>query len=234
MNWTNLPPFEPQYSAATRTDVMDCIPMSLCHIIYMMTGRRYSPRALAYFAKVTQSGSSVTEVLKAVKTFGLIPYDLWPSPEIFTWNSYYEPVPVEVANQAEDWDIQLIDPNLDRSPIWLQLSFPHGPGDNSLHFVAQINNTQYFDSEPGGAVKLLATNHPSKQFQASLKLIPKYMPTFVHIFNTNEYGLEFTTEFVTTIVRFTSEADAKEKLKNIGAINADGSIKYSAAKDIRL
>jgi murein DD-endopeptidase MepM/ murein hydrolase activator NlpD len=61
------------------------------------------------------------------------------------------------------------------------------------------------------------------------------MGQFVHMFGTEEYGLEYTTDFVTTIVRFSSTSDAKEKLKNIpGALNADGTVNFSSAKEIRL
>ncbi len=57
---------------------------------------------------------------------------------------------------------------------------------------------------------------------------------FVQI-TASEFGLEYTTEFVTIVVKFTSPTDALEKLKNIpGTIKPDGTIDYTKARKINL
>lgn len=57
---------------------------------------------------------------------------------------------------------------------------------------------------------------------------------FVKITDT-EFGLLFTTDFVKTVVRFTSGSDAQEKLKNVpGALKPDGTVDFSKARRINL
>jgi len=106
-DWTpKVPPYESQYSATGHTDAEDCVEESLCHIIYMLTGKRYSPRALAYLTDVSPTGSSVQQALTTLKVYGLIPYELWPTPDSFTWESYYAPIPADVLKQADFYDIR--------------------------------------------------------------------------------------------------------------------------------
>lgn len=60
------------------------------------------------------------------------------------------------------------------------------------------------------------------------------MGEFVQTSDT-EFGLEYKTDFVTTVVRFTSNADAVEKLKNVtGALKPDGTVAFSKARRINL
>ncbi len=60
------------------------------------------------------------------------------------------------------------------------------------------------------------------------------MGEFVQVTDT-EFGLLFTTEFVSTVVRFTSTTDALEKLKNVpGAIGSDGKVDFSKSRKINL
>lgn len=61
------------------------------------------------------------------------------------------------------------------------------------------------------------------------------MGEFIHIKGTPTYGLLYTTEFVSTIVKFTSSADAKEKLANVPhAIKLDGTPNFAMAREITL
>lgn len=95
-------------------------------------------------------------------------------------------------------------------------------GDH-LHFTYKPANADYNNGYSGAVDPLPLL------FDKNIKPME-----FVQITNT-EFGLEFTTEFVTTVVRFTSPTDAKEKLKNIpGALKPDGSVDFTKAKKINL
>jgi hypothetical protein len=185
MDYTNeVPPYDSQYSATTHSDMQDCVEESLCHIVYMMTGKRYSPRALAYLTQVTPNGSSVEEAIKTANHYGFIPYELWPTPDSFTWESYYADIPAEVLAQADHYDISLISADLDKSPLWTELIFnPNASIPGPLHMVAQINETQYFDSETGAPIKPLNYEGAKIGWQSSIQLTPKNMNSRVKIIN---------------------------------------------------
>lgn len=179
MDWTNkVPPYDSQYSATTHTDAQDCVEESLCHILYMITGVRYSPRALGYLTNVTPLGSSVDEALKAANNNGLILYDLWPTPDSFTWESYYAPIPQNILATGTSLGLELIPADLNKSPLWTEISLGFdSPGVIATkHMVAQINDTQYFDSEQGAPIKSFTTTTPIL-YQTSL-LITKKMNQF--------------------------------------------------------
>ncbi len=179
-DWTPfIPPWDSQYSATTHVDAQDCTEESFCHIVYMLTGVRYSPRALGYLTDVTPTGSSVSDCLAAVARYGLIPYDLWPTPDSFTWESYYAPIPPEVLAQAQFWNVGLIPADLDVSPLWTELMFnQHLSEPGPAHMVAQINETQYFDSEQGAPIKPLTFSDAGIIYQTSIKLTRRNMGQF--------------------------------------------------------
>jgi hypothetical protein len=182
-NWTSqCPPYESQYSATTHVDADNCLSESLCHIIYMLTGVRYSPRALANMSGTTPEGNDVLTVLKAANSKGLIRYELWPDPDDFTWASYYAPIPPEILAQAEFLDITLVTADLSVSPLWTQLFFPTL---NTKHMVAQITGLQYFDSEIGAPIKLLSFDGAIIQYQTSIIINKPPMNTFVETMNYN-------------------------------------------------
>ncbi len=169
MDWTSkVPSFDSQFSSATLTDVDSCVAESLTHIVDMLTGKRYSPRALAKLSGTTKNGNTVPNVLATANKVGFIPYSFWPTPDSFTWDEYYAPIPANVLSQAEFYDIRLIPPNLDSSPLWTEISF-----GSTTHMVAQINQTQFFDSEIGGSIKPITTKII---YQSSIKLTPKVKP----------------------------------------------------------
>lgn len=154
MDWTTkVPPWECQYSALTHTDAEDCVAESLCHIVYMLTGRRYSPRALAYLSNTKPTGNYTDVVMNAANANGLIPYELWPSPQDFTWESYYSAIPKEVLDQGERLGLSLISADFDVSPLWTEIAWNIDTPQFCSHMVAQVNETQYFDSEAGESIK---------------------------------------------------------------------------------
>lgn len=175
MNWINkIPPFDSQFSNGV--DVFDCVEESFCHIIFMLTGFRASPRALGKMVGVDSNGSGIYQCLYTALTHGLIPFEDWPTPESFTWDSYYSPIPPEVSQHVKFFDISVIDPDLAKSPLWTQLSFAGRNGQGStLHWVAQVNSLEYFDSEPHGAIKSLTYGGAVVLSQHSLIVKEKYM-----------------------------------------------------------
>lgn len=183
-DWTPfVPPYDSQYSASGHTDAQDCVEESLCHIVYMMTGKRYSPRALAYLTPVQPTGSSILQALAAQKVYGLIPYDLWPTPDTFTWETYYADIPQTVLSQADFYTISLIAPNLNVSPLWTELEFGANLAVPTRHMVAQINQTQYFDSETGNPIKNISDpsslgSNPIIAYQTSISLTQIIMAQF--------------------------------------------------------
>lgn len=175
MDWTSkLPPYESQYSALTHTDAQDCVSESLCHILYCLCGVRYSPRALAYLSKTTPTGSDVSDVLAAANNNGLIPYTSWPTPDSFTWESYYEAIPSEILALGVSLGIKLIPPSLNTSPLWTELEWGSNLPVPTRHMVTQINETQYFDSEQGAPIKPLNYEGAKIVYQTSI-LITKPM-----------------------------------------------------------
>lgn len=238
-DWS-IPPFvDHQYSIGTPyADADNCTEQALCHAIWMMTGFRASPRALAWMVDVTPAGSEVSKAVDVANKRGLIPYDLWPTPDNFTWDSYYEDVPQSVLDQAVPVKIELIPSDLTQSPLLVELEFnPNASFPGPYHLVAQFSPTQYFDSErwnnDTSTVRDLNFLGTKIIWSSSIKLTLKNME-FVQITDT-EFGLLFTTQFVSTIVRFTSPNDALEKLKNIpGVIGADGKVDFSKARKINL
>lgn len=171
-DWSkNLPPWTSQYSVPNRLDVMDCLSESLINIVYMVTGFDASPRALAKLSNTTEAGNYQDKVLQAANTFGLIPYELWPTPEEFDWDSYYNEIPPEILAKAVKVKITIRPADLSKSPLWTILRFPNG----AQHGVAQINLSQYFDSELGSPVKALSYGGAEVTSQLSLTIEIKSM-----------------------------------------------------------
>jgi hypothetical protein len=209
MDWTpKIPPYDSQYSANTHTDAEDCVEESLCHILFMMTGKRYSPRALGYNVDVTPNGSSMNQATDAVAQKGVTLYDLWPTPDSFTWESYYETLSDAAASLIDKYNINLIPPDLDKSPLWTVLRFP----DGSQHAVAQINDTQYFDSETGKPIKPLDYQGAVVVGKWSIEITP--IPPSPQDFYVKSSG--FTPEM---FAAFTPEVQAAIKFNDAGGRN---------------
>jgi hypothetical protein len=220
MDWTSkIPPYESQYSATTHTDAQDCIAESLCHIVYMMTGRRYSPRALALMSGTTEAGNDVNDVLEAANTKGLIPYELWPTPDSFTWDSYYAPIPADVLAKAEKLAITLIAADLDKSPLWTELEWGANLPVPTRHMVAQISATQYFDSEQGAPIKPITYENAIIAYKTSIKINKPPMNTYVQTMNYNG------TIGIFVPVSDPTQVPVLNNLFNVAiVVNADGTI----------
>lgn len=170
MDWTSKkPPWTSQFSVPNRVDAMDCLSESFINIVFMLTGFDSSPRALAKEADTGTAGTSEDAVLKAANANGLVPYTLWPSPQVFDWATYYTPIPPEIISKAVPVEIKLIPPDLNKSPLWTILRFPNGV----QHGVAQLNETEYFDSEQGAEIKPINYGGAVVVLQSSLQVTIK-------------------------------------------------------------
>lgn len=178
MDWTpTVPPYESQYSASTHIDAQNCVEESLCHIIYCLTEFRGSPRALAKQVGVDPTaGSSSFAALSMVNQMGLIPYSQWPTPASFDWDSYYAAFSQEVQSTAVPAKISLIPFDLTKSPGWTRLVFPNG----EAHFVCQVNETQYFDSEQGNPIKDLTYNGAKVTSQMGISITGSFFPRSIN------------------------------------------------------
>lgn len=202
MDWKqNLPPWKSQYSVLNRVDAMDCLSESLVNIIYMLTGFDGAPRALAKLANTQPWGNYEMNVLGAANNFGLIPYPLWQTPEDFFWKDYYAEIPKEILNQAIRLQVTTKLPDLTKSPLWTILRFPNG----AQHGVAQINDTEYFDSEEGSEVKLLTYGGATIVSQLSLDVKIMIDCKTVKFADNRTFGIMVNTPNGTQIIKATDE-----------------------------
>lgn len=222
-DWTTLvPPYDSQYSASNHNDAEDCVEESFCHMVYMLTGFRASPRALAMLTDVTPNGSSVTQCLATVNAHGLIPYEAWATPDTFTWETYYADIPQDVLDQAIPVEAHLVPFNLAVSPGWTEVVFnPNAtvPGPN--HMVAQINMQEYFDSEVGAPIKPLNYEGAKVEWQSGISVTLKNMTNALITKNGSEYGV---------FLPATSQDGLITLLRNIGVtppLNADGTVNFT-------
>ncbi len=168
IDWSSrIPPWTSQYSVPNRFDAWDCVAESLINIVYMITGFDGSPRALAKLSNTAVGvGNSLTAVQQAANEYGLIPYELWPTPDTFDQATYYADIPPEILAKAIKVKLDWQPASLDISPLWTILKFPSGV----QHAVAQLNDTQYFDSEQGDEIKPLNYAGATVLSQGSLKV----------------------------------------------------------------
>ena len=182
MDWIKtVPPYDSQYSATTHTDVQDCTAESFCHIYYMLTGVRVSPRALAVMAHLEIMGNrNIEHVLAIANQFGLVPWEDCPTPDSFTMDSYYTPL-TPAENKPFPISAKLISADLNKSPLWTELAWGLNLPVATRHMVAQINGLQYFDSETGAPIKPLNYEGAQVVYQTSIFLTQETM----HLANDN-------------------------------------------------
>lgn len=238
-DWTNnSPPFqELQFSAPTLTDEEDCVEVSLSNMGWFLHKARFSPAALAALmardGKLTKDGSSMSDAVAYANKYGLVLYDDWPTKFPFTYEQYLQMPPQSVLDKAIKVNISFIPPNFDVSPLWTITGL-----GRAAHAVVQINQNQYFDSEPGGRIKPFLnpiTYQTSLKFEI-LSPTPMVTYTFVHKTGTAEYGFLEITPFTEIYHRAIDEDDIKFMAKkfNVSVLNNDGTINFSLAKEINI
>jgi hypothetical protein len=158
-DWAPYIPTDQDVQHSNIADFLACGPFSAIHIKEMVdkknTGKEHddSERALAKLTPVTKKGSSLSDVVDAINNHGFISVNDWPelvdTNSNVTWDMFYADIPPEVLAKADkSWKATLrkLNPNevpqaLDSAPVWTIIN---RGGMN--HIVAQINQTQYFDS----------------------------------------------------------------------------------------
>jgi hypothetical protein len=158
-DWTPyLPKGEWQYKNGV--DTMACVTFSALNAIEtqykFLTGteRNFSDRFTARMSGTTSEGNYLFRVTDSIRRDGLVDESVWPSPENFTWETYYTTPPIEVINQArtflDDFVVQYewIDVTRDslihhlkHSPIQVTI-----PGHAILNFYTTADVQKYFDS----------------------------------------------------------------------------------------
>lgn len=161
-NWKPyLPPGEWQRDVI---DTMACVSFSLLNCIEtqekFLTGSQtnYSDRWLAMMSGTTPQGNYLTVVADTVRKYGLVKEESWPTPDDFTWESYYE-VPTsekmaELKAEGQKWlktrtldyewvgtDLNTILKELKHCPLQLII-----PGHAIEGFYEEADVMNYFDS----------------------------------------------------------------------------------------
>jgi len=146
-----------QQNTFIHVDFEDCTSNSFVRILYCITGRLYSQRALAKLSGNTPNGNSFENVLNAANNGALIPEELWPSdPTNLDWNSYYADIPQDVLDKADKFTISLVPYDLSISPGWIVLVFnPNATVPGPEHAACEITDNDYYDSEIGNPIKPL-------------------------------------------------------------------------------
>jgi hypothetical protein len=159
-NWASkAPPYDSQYSGVTHTDVQDCTCESLAHLVFFLTRWWVSPRALAIAARVDlPENRNASHVLAVANAVGFTDYSNCPTPDSFTMQSYYS---FDISKlPMRKLDITLIPSNINLSPFWEELDWGLNLAQPTRHLVVGVDtNGNYFDSEPGNALKNI--NNPS-------------------------------------------------------------------------
>lgn len=234
-DWSNnLPPWSSQVAVKSRVDAQDCINEAFINAIYMLTGLDGSPRAGAKLSGTTQTGNSVSNVVAAFNKYGIIPYPLWPSPADFDWGTYYENIPTSILKQAIRCHIELVPPNLDGSPILTELAWGLNLPIPTRHLVAQINKTEYFDSELGSPVKPLNYEGATIVYQTSIKITLMISAKIVRFVDNKTMGIMIDTPNGTQIIKATDEAQFRSwnSPTSYGkpTVNPDGSTNWNCVE----
>ena len=228
-DWSNnLPNWTSQFSVANRVDAMDCTSESFINIVYMMTGFDASPRALAKLSYTTEAGNRESNILQTANNLGLIPYPLWPSPSDFDWGSYYAVVPQDFIKKAMRCKVTIRPFDLSKSPGWTILQFPNG----AQHAVAQINKTQYFDSELGSPVKNLTYGGAQIINQIGLMVTLMINCQTVKFADNKTFGILIDTPNGSQIIKATDEAQWRSwnspTSYGKATVNPDGTTNWNA------
>jgi len=111
----NWQPFLPggEKQSNNNTDTMACVTFSLLNCIetqeFFLTGKRinYSDRWIAKMSGTTPYGNYLQTVANTVQQYGLVKEESWPTPQNYTWDSYYaDPDPATLQKlllEGREW-----------------------------------------------------------------------------------------------------------------------------------
>ena len=235
MDWSNkIPLYDTQFSTTTDCDVQDCVAESFCHIFYMVHGVRISPRALAVMSHLEiPANRNCGHVLATANSCGVVLYENCPTPDSFTMDSYYQPLTPQ-ESLAMPIQAKLVPSNLDTSPLWTELQWGVASAGviPERHMVAQINGSQYFDSEPNGIIKPLNYEGATIQWQSSLIINFMIDIRTVKYADGKTMGIMISSPNGTQIINATSEEVWRSwnlpTSYGKPTVNADGTTNWNA------
>lgn len=240
MDWLPYIPTDKDVQVSRNTDFMACASYSAVHIAEMVLKRTtglFFECSERYTAKTSDTqpwGNSLQNVVNALNLNGLCLTQYWPELTYSTdyenidWATYYADIPQSVLNSAYRVGVSFVKINpdqtqeaLQQAPLWTIVK----TGSGQLHCVAQINETQFFDSYQV-TVKNFADGYPI-QSQYQLSLTFKNMPNVQFIQNqgTQEFGFYVPAQ---------NEAALIDKAQNFGIniLNPDGTVNFSLARQV--
>jgi hypothetical protein len=145
-----------QYS--NNTDTMACISFSDINDLEIqnnfLTGQsvNFSDRFIAKLSGTTKQGNYVDKVANTVMQYGLVLDSQWPTPQNFTWDSYYSAIPqnviskaikVDISAQSIPFDVASLQYHLKQCPIQITI-----PGHAIVLLHIEGNTAYYFDTYP--------------------------------------------------------------------------------------
>lgn len=234
-DWKNYLPSQ-EKQVTNFTDSMACVTFSALNCIETqykyLTGQEinFSDRFIAKMSGTTHQGNTIQRVLDTIRKYGLVLEEEWPTDKTFIWDEYYAPIPPNVLAKAKKYTIGYefgstnYSKDLKQAPLQMIIV-----KDNPYHAVEMFNLTRQFDSYP-----------PYDEQQASIhsvcKIILKGVPMteFVHIINTQEYGLLISSPVCKTYVPASTEIDLKARGGSNIPLKADGTVAYNQAREISL
>lgn len=185
MNWLNYLPTDKDIQVSKSTDFEACASYSAIHILEMVLKKQigiffeFSERYLAKTSDTQPWGNSLQNVVDALNKNGVCLVQYWPELtysndyENIDWATYYASIPLSVLNSAYRVQCSFVKlaPNqvaevLNKTPLWTIVKTSSG----LLHCVAQINETQFFDSYEV-KVKNFSDGYPiQSQYQLTINL----------------------------------------------------------------
>ena len=251
MNWLSYIPTDHDVQASRSADFEACASYSAVHIAEMVLKRQncligeLSERYLAKTSDTQPWGNTLQNVVDALNLNGVCLTQYWPELTYSTdyenidWATYYTDIPASVLNSAYRVNASFtklsasqVEESLNIAPVWAIVKTSSG----QLHCVAQINDTQFFDSYEI-TVKNFSDGYPiQSQYQLTIKPINMPNAIFAHNLsaknadgtpNPNEFGFFYPK---------TSQDSCKDGALNSGLniLNPDGSIDFGLAKQMTL
>ena len=239
MNWTSYLPLDKDVQVSKSTDFEACASYSAVHIAEMVLRRstgfffEFSERFTAKTSDTQPWGNALQNVVDALNTNGLCLTQYWPELtystdyENINWATYYADIPASVLASAYRVNCSLVKLSptqvtqaLTVAPLWTIIKTA-----GLLHCVAQISETQFYDSYEV-RVKNFSDGYPI-QSQYALQLTFLNMPNaeFVQKAGTQEFGFYLPS---------LSPDALKDKALNFGLpiVKADGTIDFTLAKQV--
>ncbi len=240
IDWSKYLPNDSDVQVSKSQDFEACASYSAIHIAEMVLKRsiglffEFSERYTAKTSDTQPWGNTLQNVVNALNINGLCLTQYWPELTYSTdyenidWAEYYQDIPANILANAYRVSASFIKLSqnqvaqaLETSPVWTIVK----TGSGQLHCVAQINETQFYDSYEIRVKNFSDGYSIQSQYQLLLKFLNMPNSEFVQKQGTQEYGFYLPS---------LSEDALKDKAQNLGLniLNADGTINFSLAKQV--